>query len=118
MSFSIMSAAAIALGLATSVPTATAPTDLSPTHTLTLRHANEGCLIIDGQASDATTLKLANAHVATRVSEGGELATVALPDGRTHYMGDFTLRVQSATLGTIEVELCDGEAILSAVKTD
>lgn len=116
MLLSLCTSALLALG--TLVADAPAnPTAADATHTLQLTAAADGCLVVDGVASESTVLMLASAHVATK-STGESLRTVTLPDGRSYFKGDFTLRIQSAESGTIDVQVCDGEAVLAALPSE
>lgn len=120
--FSSLFAPALALALvapATGAPAGAvggAPAEAAPvaTHTLTLRRAADGCLFVDGvDQSTAVSLDLEDCNVAARGSEGGAFSTVTLPDGRVYYKGDFVLRAQSLASGTVEVEVCHGEAVVA-----
>ena len=105
---SVLLGFATALSIGDGVTPTTTPA--TTTQTLTLR-ADEGQLLLDGAPCGDTTLVLHNAHVATRAE--ADAYSVALPDGRVFYKGDFTLRAQSRIGGTVEVEVCHGEAVVS-----
>lgn len=110
---------ALALALASPLDPGTAPAEGAepveePTHTLTMHRAADGCLYVDGiTQSGVVTLDLEDCNVGARGTDGGSFSTVTLPDGRVFYKGDFTLRAQSRDIGTVEVEVCHGEAVVS-----
>ena len=118
---SIFLPTALALALAAPVDPGTtpAPTDggeaeEAATHTLTMQRAADGCLYVDGITQNGVvTLDLEDCNVGARGTDGGSFSTVTLPDGRVFYKGDFTLRAQSRIGGTVEVEVCHGEAVVS-----
>lgn len=118
--FSSLLAPALALALVAPANGAPAggdsPAEAAPvaTHTLTLQRGTDGCLFVDGvDQSAAGSLDLRDCNVAVRGSEGGAFSTVTLPDGRVFYKGDFVLRAQSLDSGTVEVEVCHGEAVVA-----
>ena len=88
----------------------------NPTHQLTVNRMNADCLFINGEAVTSDyKLGLKNPNVGTKKTSGN-FQTVTLADGRTFYKGDFELAVQSKESGTIQVQICDGELVLSPVK--
>ena len=93
--------------------------ETTASHRIEVRSHVPGCIQVDGEHRESLILELHEPNIASSAQGSQRFTTVQLADGSTYYKGAFTLKAQCPSeKKTYNIEVCDGEAIVSKMSED